>query len=215
MTVASAASMAAIGFVLFLAEGGLLYLVMSVAWNPLAAWVSLVLLFGVTGLFSWQRSQTELADTRYEVDASGRKRKIRVPPAATSVWTWAFGSLEPDQSVIEKILGVVMLVPRLFCAAWYTWRRAEQVRRIDAETTLEILKILFRRSESVCVGEIARSLGDVDLLKAVRDVALLDGIVFLTTGEPAISVAPRLMEDLEAWRTAGRSVPENDSQFGT
>ena len=109
--------------------------------------------------------------------------------------------------------GVLSIVPRLFCTAWHTWHRVEAVRNIDSETTLTVMKMLFRSDHSVAAESIADGLGDVDLNKVLRDVSLLDGIVFLTRGGISLSIAPRLNEDFEAWRSVGRKHSDNEGLF--
>ena len=47
-----------------------------------------------------------------------------------------------------------------------------------------------------------------DIVEAVRDVSLLDGIVFLTKDEVTLSIAPRLNDSLDRWRASGEEEEE-------
>ncbi len=210
LTTAAAISMAGVGLILFILQAGFLYIVFRAAYSSTTGILAILALYSVMGIASWRQAEKDLRDRRHKALCNKKDVKLNVAPATSQVWSWAFGSMDPDQSVIEKMMGIAMLVPRLFCAAWYTWQRVDEVRNIDPETTLEVMKILFRSDHSVRPQTIARGLGDVDLNKAIRDVSLLDGVVFLTKDEVTVSVAPRLNEDLEAWRTGGR--PETDSE---
>lgn len=213
LTVAAAAGMAAVGFVLFLLQAGFLYLVFSAAYTPLTGFVVVVLLFSIMGIASWRQAEKDLRDRRYKTKCRGKKLPLNVAPATSQVWAWAFGSMDPDQSILEKVMGIAMLVPRLFCAAWYTWKRLDEVKNIDPESTLGVMKTLFRSDHSVRPEKIAEALGDVDVNKAIRDTSLLDGVVFLTKDEVTVSIAPRLHESLDAWRSSGRDAPDSDDLF--
>jgi len=212
MTMAAALGMAALGAFLFLIEGGFLFLLFSWAYGAVPAFVFVALVFGFGGVLSWFIAEKELCDQEHKVECDGRKLKIRVAPATSWVWTWSFGSLDSDQSIIQKIIGMVNLVPRLSCAAWHTYRRLEDVRQIDESTTLAVMKMLFKKDARVGVCEIIEELDGVDVKKALRDLSLLDGIVFLTKEKLGVSFAPRLSDDFEAWRTGGvPEEPENSS----
>lgn len=213
LTTAAAVSMAVVGLVLFLFQAGFLYLVFSAAYSRTTGILVIIGLFGVMGVASWRQAQKDLRDRRHKTLIKHKKTVINVAPATSQIWSWAFGSMDPDRTILEKIMGVAMLVPRLFCAAWYTWQRVDEVSNIDSDTTLEVMKILFRSDHSVHPQTIAHGLGDAELNKAVRDTSLLDGIVFLTKDQVTISVAPRLREDLEAWRTGGQKAKEEDGLF--
>lgn len=213
LTKAAALGMAGVGLGLFILEGGFLYLVFHAAYSATTGFLVVVGLFGIMGVASWRQAKKDLRDRRHKTVSNNKKLVLNVAPATSQVWSWAFGSMDPDRSVIEKIIGMAMLVPRLFCAAWYTWQRVDEVGNIDSDTTLEVMKTLFRSDHSVSPQTIAKALGDVDVNKAIRDTSLLDGVVFLTKDEVTISIAPRLHEDLDAWRSAGQDTSQSDDPF--
>ena len=213
LTVAAAIGMATIGLVLFYVEARLIYLVFSVAYSRTTGLLTVIGVFGVTGLYSWKLAKKELSDRLHNTLYNGRNVTLNVVPPTSVVWSWAFGSMDTDRSFLEKLSGVLSIVPRLFCATWHTWRRVEAVRNIDSETTLTVMKMLFRSDHSVAAESIADGLGDVDLNKVLRDVSLLDGIVFLTRDGISLSIAPRLNEDFEAGRSVGRKHSDNEGLF--
>lgn len=200
LTLAATVGMFAVGLVLLLLQAGLLFLLSWAAYGRMTGFVITVGLFGCLGVYSWFRSQKELHDKTYQAASGTSAVDLRVAQSISEIWGWAFGSMDSDRSIIDWLVTVTMLVPRLFCAAWYTWRRLEDVRNIDREATVEVMKVLFRSDHSVRIQTIADKLGAEDLVQAIRDVSLLDGVLFLTNEEITVSIAPRLNEDLDAWR---------------
>ena len=214
LTGAAAIGMVTAGLVLFLLEAGFIYLVFSNAYSKEIAIFTILGVFGGMGLYSWNQARIDLHDREHKAVCNNKKIVLSVVPATSSVWSWAFASMDPDRSIVEKIIGIAMLVPRLFFAAWYTWHRRKDVKKIDSKTTLNVMKILFRSDQSVTVDAIADGIGDVDLNKAIRDISLLDGVVFLAKGGFSVSIAPRLNEEFEAWRSAQESTRDDDDLTG-
>ncbi|MCH2212713.1 MAG: hypothetical protein MK110_15525 [Fuerstiella sp.] len=213
MTAAAPVGMAAVGLVLFLLEAGFLFLVFFSAYSATAGILVNLAVFGVMGLYTWNQARTDLCDRKHKAVCNNDKIVLNLVPATSSVWSWAFGSMDPDLSYGEKFIGIAMLVPRLFFGAWYTWHRLEDVKNIDSKTTLDVMKILFRSDQSVTVQAIADGIGDADLNKAIRDISLLDGVVFMTKEGVSVSIAPRLNEEFEAWRSI-ESTKDNGELVG-
>lgn len=215
-TTAAAIGMAAVGLVLFLVQAGVLYMIFAYAFafSRSTALLAIIAIFGGMGLYSWTQATQDLRDRKHKAKCNDETITLNIVLGNPQVWSWAFGSMDPDQSIPEKVIGLTMLVPRIFCAAWCTWQHLEDIKNIDADTTLKVLKVLFRSDHSVCAQVISNELGDADLNKAVRDLSLLDGVVFLTTDEISLSIAPRLHDDLEAWRSNGQPGKDNDDLLG-
>ncbi len=213
MTTAAAAGMAAVGFVVFLFEAAFLLLVFATTWGLATAILVLIVIFGAMGIYSASLAQKELQDRKHKAKCNNETITLRVFPGNAWVWSWAFGSMDPDRPIMEKVAGLTMLVPRLFCTAWHTWHRVEEVKNIDPNTTLQVMKILFRSDHSVRAQAISDGLNDADLVKAIKDVSLLDGVVFLTKDEVSLSVAPRLHEHLDRWRAGGEQEDSEDNQW--
>jgi hypothetical protein len=213
-TTAAAIGMAVVGLVLFLVQASFLYMIFAYTYNRLTALLAITAIFGGMGVYSWAQAKRGLRDRKHKAKCNDETTTLNIVPGNSQVWSWAFGSMDPDQSIPEKVIGLTMLVPRLFCAAGHTWQHLEDIKNIDAETTLIVMKVLFRSDQSVRAQAISSELGDADLNKAVRDVSLLDGVVFLTKDEISLSIAPRLHDDLEAWRSNGQPENDNDDLLG-
>ena len=201
LTAAATIGMAVAGLVLFLVQAGVFYMIFAYAFSRTIALLAIMAVFGGMGVCSWTQATQDLRDRKHKAKCNDETTTLNIVPGNPQVWSWAFGSMDPDQSIPEKVIGLTMLAPRLFCAAWYTWQHLEDIKNIDADTTLKVLKVLFRSGHSVDAQAISNELGDADLNKAVRDVSLLDGVVFLTKDEISLSIAPRLHDDLEAWHS--------------
>lgn len=210
LTLAAVVGMVAVGLLLLLVEAGLLFKLFSTAYSRTTGFLITTGLFGCLAVYSWFRSQKELHDRTFQAACHTTVVDLRVVPPISDVWSWAFGSMDPDRSIIDKLVAVTMQAPRLLCAAWYTWHRLEDVQNIDKEATIDVMKVLFRSDHSVGVQEIADKLEDEDLVTVIRDVSLLDGVVFLTKDEITLSIAPRLNEDLDAWRAETEKAAESD-----
>ncbi len=213
-TSAAAIGMATAGLVLFLVQAGILYMILAFAFSRTAALLVITAIVGGMGVYSWTQATQDLRDRKHKAKCNDGTTTLNIVPGNPQVWSWAFGSMDTDQSIPEKMIGFTMLVPRLFCGAWFTWQHLEDIKNIDAATTLKVLKVLFRSDHSVCAQAISDELGDADLNKAVRDVSLLDGVVFLTNDEISLTIAPRLHDDLEAWRAHGQAGKDSADLLG-
>ena len=201
LTFMAAVGMAVVGTVFFILQAGfLLFAFLMAGYSLMTAVLVIAGLYSVMGLYTWSKARTELQDARHRAVSHSTTVELSIAPPTSHIWAWAFGSIDSDQSLLEWLTSIVMIVPRLFCAAWYTWQRLDDVHCIDEESTLEVMKVLFRSEHAVRPVDIQDAIQDDDLVKAIRDVSLLDGVVFLTKDEVTISIAPRLSEDLDAWR---------------
>jgi len=215
-TTAAALGMATAGLVLFLVQAGILYMIFAYAFafSRPAALLAIIAIAGGMSVYSWTQATQDLRDRKHKAKCNDETTTLNIVPGNPQVWSWAFGSMDADQSIPEKIIGLTMLVPRLFCGAWFTWQHLEDIKNIDAATTLKVLKVLFRSDHSVRAQTISNELRDADLNKAVRDISLLDGVVFLTNDEISLTIAPRLHDDLEVWRSNGQPGQDNDDLLG-
>ena len=214
LTVAAVVGMMVLGIGSFIIQAGLIYLVLANTWGRTTGFVTVIAAFGVPGLYTWKLARKELRDRQHNALCKGRMVPLNVVLPISLVWSWAFGSMGPERNWVQKIIKIAMIPLRLCCAAWHTWRRVKDVRNIDGDTTFVIMKVLFRNDHSVTAESIADELGDVDLNKALRDVSLLDGIVFLTEHGVSLSVAPRLSSDFDARHAVGLEKRDSDDLFG-
>ena len=197
----AAAGMAGLSLTLFLLQAGFFFILFAIAGYSFTTQMLVIVgLYGTMGLYCWNRSQQELVDRKHKAVVDHDTVKLSIAPATSEVWSWALGSMDSDRSIVEWISGILLIVPRLGCAAWYIWERVSDVHCIHEDTTLKVLKVLFRSEHAVRPQAIQDAIGEDDLVRAIRDISLLDGVVFLIKDDFTISIAPRLSDDLDVWR---------------
>lgn len=195
---AAMAAMIALGLIGFLIQAGLLYAIFSYAYNSRTLGILIpATLFGGMGVFTWLMSPKHLRDSVHEGQNDGETVKIRVAPTMASCWTFALGSLEADRSIPERILGMMLIVPRLFWTAMYLFQRAEDVKQIEVPECCKVLRLALKKAERVELEEFGDRFESMDLPKILRQVSLIDGVVFLTKRGFGMSLANRFKEDLE------------------
>ncbi|MCP4507564.1 MAG: hypothetical protein GY826_14375, partial [Fuerstiella sp.] len=138
-----------------------------------------------------------LCDGRHKLQIDDNAVTIRVAPTMSNVWTYALGSLESDQSIPERIFGIMMIVPRMLWTASYVFNRIDEVRQIDVAECGKVLRLLLKKSERVEAADIASKFSRMDLPKTLRQVSLVDGVVFLTKEGVGLSLAKRFTDMLE------------------
>ena len=199
LTIGACAGMAALAALLFLIKGGILYLLLSVAYGSgLMAATVVLLLVGGASMFVWKTAPSQLTDSEHEVHTGFRTMKLQLAPTLAHCWTFAMGSLESDQSFIMRIVSLFMLIPRLSWTSWYVFGRIEQTKQIDIEMCGKVIRMALKKSERVEVEEVAEKFKSMDIPVTLRQLSLIDGIVFLTKDGVGISIANRFKDDLEA-----------------
>lgn len=213
LTMGAVASMCAIGLIAFIVQGGLFYVLLQWGYGTVTAVVVTLALFGGMGYFTWMTAPRVLCDEEHEVDIDGRVVKIKVAPTMSSAWTYAMGSRDSDISVPERIFGMFMMVPRMFCTAWYLFKRAADVKDIDVRECGAILRFLLKKAERVNVHEIADKRPKTELTKTLRQVSMIDGVVFLSRGEIGLTLAIRFKDEVEKAMSGGNAERKGDSPF--
>lgn len=213
LTIGAVAGMCAIGLIAFLIQGGLFYILLQWGYGPIAAVVVTAAVFGGMGFFTWMTAPKTLVDTEHEVDVDGRNIVIKVAPTMASAWTYAMGSRESDLSIPERIFGLFMMVPRMFWTAWYLFKRVTDVKEIDVRECGAILRFMLKKAERVDVHEIAEKRPKTNLVKTLRQVSLIDGVVFLSRGEIGLTLANRFKDDVEKGMSGGSTERKGDSPF--
>lgn len=197
LTIGAVAGMAAIGLIAFVVQGGLLYILLEWGYGAIPAFVIVSGIFGGMGFFTWITAPKTLCDAVHEVDVDGKEVPIKIAPTMSSAWTFAMGSRESDITVLERIFGMFMMVPRMFWTAWYMFQRITDVKQIDVRECGAILRFLLKKAERVNVLEIAEKRPATDLTKTLRQVSLIDGVVFLTRSEVGLTLANRFKDEVE------------------
>ncbi|MEO2030036.1 MAG: hypothetical protein ABGZ23_29580 [Fuerstiella sp.] len=197
ITIGACVAMACIGLLAFLIQGGFLYLALSAGYGSLLATVIVLAIFGGMGLYTFRTAPRTLCDGRHKLQIDDNNVTIRVAPTMSSTWTYAIGSLESDQSIPERIFGIMMIVPRMLWTASYVFNRIDEVKQIDVVECGKVLRLLLKKSERVDAADIASKFSRMDLPKTLRQVSLVDGVVFLTKDGVGLSLAKRFTEMLE------------------
>lgn len=212
LLMAAAAAMAAAGFTAALIELLLIWLILNAGFVT-SGFLSALLAIAVSGIIlfvTWQRMPVNLCDASHSVDVAGVPLTIREAPSMSDVWTFALGSFEAERSWLERIPGLAAMPQRLICAAWYVWQRLTQLRQLDIAGAAHVIRLVYRKAERMEFSEIAEKRPETDLVRTLREVSLIDGVMFLTRKPAAISLAQRLTDELNSWKSS----PESDSPDG-
>lgn len=197
LTISAMLGMVAIGAVALLFQGGLLFIFLKWGYGLFPAFVAVLGIFGGMGFYTWATAPATLCDEQHDVELEDRSIVIPTAPTMSTAWTFAMGSLESDQSILERIFGMMMLVPRMFWTALYVFDRTKEVKDIDVRECGAMLRYALKKAERVNVDEIAKKRPATDLPRTIRQVSLLDGVVFLTKGKLGFTLANRFKDDLE------------------
>ncbi len=194
-------AMIGLGLVASLLEAGIFAFILWLGFY--FSWISaFVVAFGIQGgilFFTFLRLTTQLGDAEHEVELDDRVPSIRTAPTMTAVWTYALGSLETDQTWIERLLGKLALPQRLFCAAFFSWQRMEQLKAVDINDCSTVIRLLHREAERVEVSKLVEELQLSNLAATLRDLSLIDGVMFLKRRSIGLSLTNRLVENMDEW----------------
>ena len=193
--------MVGLGLVATLFEAGIFAVIVHFGFR--FSWIpAFVVVFGILGavlFFTYLGLAKQLGDAEHEVELDDRVTSIRTAPTMTAVWTYALGSLEIDQTWIERLLGKLALPQRLFCAAFFSWQRMEQLKTVHINDCSTVIRLLHREAERVEVSKLVEELQLSNLAAILRDVSLIDGVMFLTRRSVGLSLTNRLVENMDEW----------------
>jgi hypothetical protein len=196
------AAMIGLGLVASLMEATVFAVILHIGFIP-GPWISaFVVAFGILGgilFFTFLRLSAQLSDAEHEVEQDSGVLTIHTAPTMTAVWTYALGSLESDQTWVERLLGKLALPQRLFCAAWFTWQRMERLKTVDINDCSAVIRLLHKEAERVEVSKLVEELQLPNLATTLRNVSLIDGVMFLTRKSLGLSLTNRLVENMDEW----------------
>lgn len=209
ITMAACASMAVLGLLAFLIQGGLLYLLFSAAYGSRFLGSVIVLgLFGGMGAFTVLTAPKQLRDAQHEISDGAKEVDIRIAPTLSNAWTFAMGSLESDQSIPQRIISLMMLVPRLLWTSYFVFGRITEVKNVHVDDCSKVLRMILKRDERIEASEVAEKYTDMDVPRILRELSLIDGVVFLTKESVGLSVAKRFKDAVEnAFFSEGSTSP--------
>jgi len=195
-------AMIGLGLVATLMEATVFAVILHIGFIPGGWTPSFVVAFGIMGailFFIFLRLPKQLGDALHEVERDDGVTIIHTAPTMTAVWTYALGSLETDQTRIERLLGLLALPQRLFCAAYVAWQRMGQLKLIDIDDCSAVIRLLHRKAERVEVSELIQELQLPNLAVTLRNLSLIDGVMFLTRKSVGLSLTNRLVENMDRW----------------
>lgn len=197
----AAAAMGAIGLVTTLMELGLFYLIIRIGFikSGIPAFLATMVILAGIQFFTFLRLPKDLPDRDYECELESENLTVRVAPSMSIVWTYSFGSLESDQSWVERLLGMLTLPQRMCMAAWYSWRRRDELKKIDTDPCAGVLRLLHKEGARVEMAELIEKAKLSDPATTFRHVSLIDGVIFLTRKSCGLSLASRVIDDINQW----------------
>lgn len=201
LLIGAIAAMIGLGLVATLLEAGIFAVILWFGFH--FSWISaFVVAFGILGavlFLTYLGLSKQLSDAEHEVEQDAEVLTIRTAPTMTAVWTYALGSLETDQTWVERLFGRLALPQRLFCAAYFTWQRMEQLKTVDINDCSAVIRLLHKEAERVEVSKLVEELQLPNLVTTLRNVSLIDGVMFLTRRSVGLSLTNRLVDNMEEW----------------
>ena len=202
LVMAAVVGMAVIGTVATLIEFVLFYVIIRYGFlkSGAPAMLATLMIQATIQYFTLLWMPKQLADIDHESVSEDEVTIVRSAATMSAAWTYAFGSLESDRTWIEILLGLLSLPQRMFAAAWFSWQRKGEIDAVEIAPCALILRLLHKEAERVDLKKITEEIELTDLAQTLRQVSLIDGVVFLTRNSVGLSLANRLVDDIEAWR---------------
>ena len=202
LVMAAVVGMAVIGTVATLIEFMLFYLIIRIGFlkSGAPAMLATLMILATIQYFTLLWMPKQLADIDHESVSEDEVTIVKSAATMSAAWTYAFGSLESDRTWIEILLGLLSLPQRMFAAAWFSWQRKGEIDAVEIAPCALILRLLHKEAERVDLKKITEEIELTDLTQTLRQVSLIDGVVFLTRNSVGLSLANRLVDDIEAWR---------------
>ncbi len=202
VTLASVAGLAVLGAIAWSLELGAATLVLRVGFLP-GNPISFLTAAGILAVVQWftiLRLPADLGDVRalQKVSEVSDSEYSTAQPLS-AVWMYAFGSMDSDQFWYEKLLGFLCMPQRLCSAAWFAWKRTEELKQVNHESCAAIIRHLYREAERVEIEELTTKLSLANPIRAIREVSMIDGVMLLTRQTTGLNLAPRLVDELNAW----------------
>lgn len=215
LAIGAVVAMGLIGSIAMLIELWVAKLILAVGFvgsSSLAWMIALGIVGGVLAA-TWLRLPKHLGDAVHLANMGESEITLKVAPPMGVVWTFAMGSIDSDLTWIERLLAMLALPQRMLCAAWYVWNRIQKLKGLDIAGCAHVIRLAYRKGERIGLEEIAEKREGKDLTETLRQVSLIDGVVFLTTKTLGLSLASRLTEDLNSWSERSGAAATKDDVF--
>lgn len=208
LTIGAVVAMVGLGSLALVIQGGFLAMILSLSLGWTVAIAVVFAIFGAMGYYIHMTAPKNHCDSRHKIILKTKKTKVRVAPTMANAWTYALGSTDSDQTILERAFGLMLIVPRMFWTAWYLHKRVADVRDIDVSACSKVLRMALQKAERVEVTEVEDKFESMDIIKTMRQVSLIDGVVFLTKKSVGLSLATRFKDDLEAGLSSDKEKPD-------
>ena len=157
----------------------------------------LILLF-IANLFS---DREHLENLDFETGGSARVtiavgRKLGLGSMAA-----IFAGPKNVQSVIKIVSTIILSGPRLITLAWRFLLKAKRLKTMKTGSCAKIISLLIKQQTRISLSELYDQNSEIDLQTVIPQLQDIDGVVFLLEEPPGLSVAPRLLQDFQEWKT--------------
>lgn len=174
-------------------------------WRAMLA--TLMILAGIQYLVA-VRFPKDLPNRQYRIEFESEELVVRTFPAMSVVWTYTLGSLESDQSWLDRLAGILTLPQRMCMAAWYSWKRREHLMQVDTHECAGVFRLLHKENTCVDISDLIRKARLSNPEKTFGEVSLFDGVLFLPRKTSGLSLANRVLEDINDWYQKRHGLPE-------
>lgn len=134
--------------------------------------------------------------TEYEVESmdGGPVRTFYLPHIGIVSNLNPFSSANA-QAFVKILADLVLTGPRLVTVAWQTFKRSGRLRQADVSTLAHVFTLLLSAGKRVSLAEILPQLGHCDPSQVFRQLAEIEGVVFLNSPPPGISLTADLRQE--------------------
>lgn len=156
--------------------------------------------FFLAVIFAWQMLRGSEFEEEYRFSGESETGTVTLNFSRTTGNGWV---LLFDPGVAHGFVKVIALMyltaPRMLGLALMLHHKANRLREMDVPTCSRVIGMLMRAQGRVPIEKIADEFPDEDISNIVQSLADVDGVVFLEKNGVGLTLAPRFMEDFQAW----------------
>jgi len=154
------------------------------------AFGGLVLLF-IANAFTDREQLTE-----YEVESldGGPVRTFYLPHVGLISNLNPFSAANAE-AFVKILADLVLTGPRLVTVAWQTFKRSGRLRQMNVPVLAYVFARLLSAGKRVSLAEILPQLGHCDPSQVFQQLAEIEGVVFLNSPPPGISLTAELRQE--------------------
>lgn len=113
----------------------------------------------------------------------------------------AFAGPKNFGSFIKIISTIVLSGPRLFTVAWRFVLKARRLKETKTGSCAKIISSLIKQQSRISFVALSEQHPTIDFQAIIPQLEDIDGVVFLMEEPPGLTVASRLLEDFQEWKT--------------